>query len=168
MRSQWSFVCNRYVGDNEESLKKGLWFWIDSFLIITIMITAKRSIPWLRSIVRKRLSGKSCGRIISTTASRALFICLLQYFRLVPKRMVKIPTFAFVLSLRVQGHLPGSEVGEPYLVPLLCYSSHGSMKRKSCRMNKISATKWFTKGCHGVMKTDFPSAFHVAWISSAR
>lgn len=53
--------------------------------------------------------------------------------------MGKIPTSDFVLSLKVRGHHPGSEVGEPYLVPLLCYSSHGSMKRKSSQMNKISA-----------------------------
>jgi hypothetical protein len=53
--------------------------------------------------------------------------------------MVNIPTFAFALSLKVLGHLPGVEVGVPYLVPLLCHSSHGSMKRKSSQMNKISA-----------------------------
>lgn len=103
------------------------------------MITAKRSIPWLLSKVRKRLSGRSCGMIISTTASRALFNCLLQCFRLFPKHVVKVPTFSFVLPLKVLGLLPGWEVGEPYLVPFLCHSTHDSMKRKSSQMNKISA-----------------------------
>ena len=53
--------------------------------------------------------------------------------------MIEIPTFSLVLFLKVRGHLPGSEVGEPYLVPLLCYSSHGSMKKKEIRMSNIPA-----------------------------